>query len=47
MHWQRISSPTNADLTAVSAQSASDATVVAADGQRYVTSDGGTTWRAL
>jgi len=46
-HWARVSSPTSADLTRVSAQSASDAIIIAAGGQRYATTDGGATWRPL
>jgi hypothetical protein len=46
-HWARVSSPTSADLAGVSAQSASDATIIAAGGQRYATTDGGVNWRPL
>jgi len=43
-HWQKITSPTQSDLVAVFAVDASTASVTAADGQRYSTSDGGLTW---
>jgi hypothetical protein len=46
-HWARVSSPTSADLTGVSAQSGSDAIIIAARGQRFATTDGGATWRPL
>src|SRR3989441_1185690 len=46
-HWEKISSPVPADWTAVKARDAMNATVMAANGQRFVTADGGRTWRAL
>lgn len=46
-HWEKISSPIPADWTAVKARDAMNATVIAAGGQRFVTADGGRTWRAL
>ncbi len=46
-HWEKISSPIPADWTAVKARDAMNATVMAASGQRFVTADGGRTWRAL
>src|SRR2546425_2398482 len=46
-HWEKISSPVPADWTAVKARDAMNATVMAASGQRFVTADGGRTWRAL
>ncbi len=45
-HWEKTASPTTADLIRVTAQDALNATVVAADRQRYATSDGGRTWRS-
>ncbi|MBI3669825.1 MAG: hypothetical protein HY237_08620 [Acidobacteria bacterium] len=44
-HWEKVSPPTAMDLIRVKAVDAWKATVVAADQQRYVTSDGGKTWR--
>jgi hypothetical protein len=44
--WQTLNSPTSADLVAVTATSALDATVTDANGGRFVTSDGGLSWRA-
>jgi photosystem II stability/assembly factor-like uncharacterized protein len=44
-HWAVLDSPTPSDLTGVSADDASSATVVAADGHRYATTDGGKTWQ--
>ncbi|HEY2106622.1 MAG TPA: hypothetical protein VGH29_12590, partial [Candidatus Binataceae bacterium] len=46
-HWQRIDSPTSQDLIAVFTIDPSDATVTAADGKRFATTDAGRTWRAL
>ncbi|MFP5379078.1 MAG: zf-HC2 domain-containing protein [Vicinamibacteria bacterium] len=42
--FTRVVSPAVVDLVAVSAESARDATVTAADGRRFLTRDGGTTW---
>jgi photosystem II stability/assembly factor-like uncharacterized protein len=46
-HWQRLNSPTSANLAAVSAIDASSAVVTTADGRRFSTSDGGRTWRPM
>ena len=43
--WKTIEAPTSQDLIAVSAQSAKSATITAADGTRYKTSDGGRNWQ--
>lgn len=42
--WQRLAFPEQVDLTAVTATDARTATVTAADGRRFGTSDGGRTW---
>ena len=42
--WQRVPCPETVDLTGITATSARDATVVVADGRRFVTDDGGVTW---
>jgi hypothetical protein len=44
--WLAATPPTSADLTAVTAQNARSATVTAADGKTYTTTDGGQTWKA-
>lgn len=44
-HWETVYSPAPMDWTAVEARDALNATVVAANRQRYVTSDGGQSWR--
>ncbi|HEV3111848.1 MAG TPA: hypothetical protein VGY99_15280 [Candidatus Binataceae bacterium] len=46
-HWQRIDSPTPQDLIAIFATDPSDATVTAADGKQFATTDAGRTWRPL
>jgi hypothetical protein len=46
-HWTRVASPTGTDLVGVSARSASEATIIAAGGQGYATTNGGATWRPL
>ena len=46
-HWQRIDSPTQADLIAVFAIDSSNAIITAADGRRFTTTDAGRTWRPL
>ncbi len=46
-HWEKISSPIPADWAAVKARDAMNATIIAASGQRFVTADGGRTWRPL
>jgi len=43
--WQRIEFPEPVDLVAVVAQNDSTATVTAADGRGFTTTDGGKTWR--
>jgi len=45
--WERLVAPTEMDLVAVAASDALSAKVVSADGQSFVTSDGGRTWRRL
>jgi hypothetical protein len=42
--WQTIRPPVRADFTAVTAQDASSATVIAADGRKFTTTDRGKTW---
>ena len=42
--WQRIQSPTTADIVGVSALSADVADIVAADGSRLSTFDRGSNW---
>ena len=42
--WEQVQSPTTQDLYAVSARDALTATIVAADGRAFATTDGGTTW---
>ena len=46
-HWQKLTSPTSANLAAVSAQDAASAIVTTAAGERFATNDGGRTWRPL
>ncbi len=43
--WERVSSPAAVDLVRVEAHDALRATVTAAGGRRYVTRDGGQSWR--
>jgi hypothetical protein len=43
--WQRLTSPTSANLVSVHAWSDSSATITASDRSEYETTDGGTTWR--
>jgi hypothetical protein len=43
--WQRLNSPTDADLVAVHAWNESSATITASDRSEYETADGGKTWR--
>ncbi len=45
--WETVTPPMAADFVAVSAQDASSATVTAADGRRFSTTDGGMNWNAL
>ncbi len=42
--WKVISPPVKTDFAAVAAKSASEATVTAADGRKFTTTDGGTSW---
>ena len=42
--WQRLAFPETVDLTAVSASDAQTASVTAADGRTFKTTDGGRTW---
>jgi hypothetical protein len=43
-NWQIIRPPLRADFTAITAQDASSATVTAADGRKFTTTDRGKTW---
>jgi photosystem II stability/assembly factor-like uncharacterized protein len=42
--WQRLPFPEMIDLTAITASTVRDATVVLADGRRFATDDAGDTW---
>ena len=44
-HWAAVASPTTEKLVAVSADSASDATITTAGWKIFATSDGGVSWR--
>jgi photosystem II stability/assembly factor-like uncharacterized protein len=44
--WQRVAFSESIDLTAVRASDAEHATVTAADGRSFATSDGGNTWQS-
>ncbi|HUY19491.1 MAG TPA: zf-HC2 domain-containing protein [Candidatus Binataceae bacterium] len=46
LHWEKVNSPTSADLVSVSAQSAAAAVVADRDSHRYATLDGGQSWQA-
>jgi hypothetical protein len=46
-HWQRLNSPTPANLVAVSARDAAAAAITTTDFRRFSTADGGRTWRQL
>jgi hypothetical protein len=46
-HWELIKPPAAENFAAVSASDANDATIAAANGRRFATSDGGMRWRAL
>jgi hypothetical protein len=46
-HWEKLQSPIKSDVTRVAAESATSATVTARDGRRFLTSDGGVSWRPL
>jgi hypothetical protein len=43
--WQRVPFPEAIDLTSIRAADGANATVTAADGRTFVTTDGGKTWR--
>ena len=43
--WRQVTSPVNADLVSVEANDGRTATVTAADGRTFRTTDGGLTWR--
>jgi len=43
-HWQLITPPSHANFTAISATDSNNAIVIAANGQRFATHDGGVTW---
>ena len=45
--WKNVSLTDAVDLASVSAADSTNATVTAADGRRFSTSDGGTTWQAV
>ena len=42
--WQIVKPPSLDNFTAITATDSNNATVITADGQRYVTRDGGVTW---
>jgi hypothetical protein len=46
-HWLKINAPVSDDLSSVIAGNSTDATITAADGRRFSTSNGGVTWRRL
>ena len=43
--WRRVAFPEAIELVGVRASDASNATVTAADGRRFTTTDGGKSWR--
>jgi hypothetical protein len=43
-HWERLTSPTSADIVQITAWSASSASIRTASGERFSTNDGGRTW---
>lgn len=45
--WTQLGSPSSLDLVSVEAASAKEATVTTSEGKRYITADGGRTWRSL
>ena len=47
LHFERVTSPVDADLRTIIATSARQATVTTTDGRRFVTTDAGLTWRSL
>jgi hypothetical protein len=46
-NWERLKQPTDADLVGVFAQDKLTAVVFAADGQAFMTQDGGQSWRSV
>ncbi len=46
-NWKKIAPPVSVDFTAVTANDASNATITAADGRKFQTSDGGKHWKPL
>ncbi len=46
-NWTKIAAPVSADFSAVAAKDASSATVTAADGRKFQTTDSGKHWKAL
>jgi hypothetical protein len=47
VRWSKIDAPVSDDLSSVIAGNATNATITAADGRRFSTSNGGVTWRLL
>jgi photosystem II stability/assembly factor-like uncharacterized protein len=43
-HWQLVRPPSHDNFTAIAATDSNNATVIAANGQRFITHDGGVTW---
>jgi photosystem II stability/assembly factor-like uncharacterized protein len=43
--WQRVAFPESVDLVSIRASDGVNATVTAADGRTFTTTDGGRTWR--
>jgi hypothetical protein len=43
-HWERLTSPTSADIVQITAWNASSASIRTASGERFSTIDGGQTW---
>jgi len=46
VHWQIVKPPSRDDFTTITASDSNNATVIASNGNRYVTRDGGVTWSA-
>jgi hypothetical protein len=46
-NWKKITPPVQSDFSAVTAKDASNATVTAADGRQFQTTDGGKHWKAV
>lgn len=44
VHWQLIKPPSRENFTAIAATDSNNATVIASNGQRFTTHDGGVTW---